>query len=218
MSGGQQAIEVEAKTLKDKFDNAKLMEGTIHRTITDWTNALGKDVVTSVIYKNFEQKVRADFGGSFNMQCFYGKINTNIVVTAYTSHIFKYLTKLCTIEEVEGKFVTSAKSESVKDRVEKLIKYANDSVAPEHIEYITFFLLDCDLYFPVLEAVNQELTKIDNAKGSGAISAGASETPATPLIPESPSVSLLEGLEGIEFEQGVEEEEEWEEAADRECV
>ncbi|KAK3285507.1 hypothetical protein CYMTET_6893 [Cymbomonas tetramitiformis] len=200
----------EAKTLKEKFDNAKLMEGTVYITITDWVNALGKDVVTSVIYKN------ALFGASFNMQCFYGKIDTNIVASAYTSHIFEFLTKLCTIEEVEGKFVTSAKSENVKERVEKLIKYTKDSVAPEHIECISFFLLDSDLYFPVLEATSLELTQVENAKIGGPTPPGASETPTTSLVPESPSVSLSEGLERLEFEEERhEEEEEWEEATNR---
>ncbi|KAK3266128.1 hypothetical protein CYMTET_25231 [Cymbomonas tetramitiformis] len=85
------------KTLSQKFEHAKQLEGEVQRRIQDWVNALGKETVTSLIFKHFKAKALETHGKDFNLQHCFGNISTNSSATSYIAHIVKYLPRLCTI-------------------------------------------------------------------------------------------------------------------------
>ncbi|KAK3245463.1 hypothetical protein CYMTET_44969 [Cymbomonas tetramitiformis] len=151
--------EKTSKTLREKYEDAKLIE--VQRRIQDWVDALGKDVVTSLIFKHFKAKALELHGESFNLKFFFGKIKTNSALASYCSYIVKYLAKLCTIEDDASKYEISINNPEVRARIQKLVDYTRGEVAPGNIANCVTRLLEFDLYLPVLEASASEVAKLE---------------------------------------------------------
>ncbi|KAK3268962.1 hypothetical protein CYMTET_22568 [Cymbomonas tetramitiformis] len=150
-----------SKSLREKYEDAKMIEGEVQRRIQDWGDAMGKDVVTSLIFKHFKSKALELHGENFNLAFFFGKIKTNSVVASY---IVRYLTKLCTIEDDENKYEISINSPEVRARSQKLVDYTRGEVALGNIANCVTCLLEFDLFLPVLEASTLEVAKLEGSE------------------------------------------------------
>ncbi|KAK3269711.1 hypothetical protein CYMTET_21855 [Cymbomonas tetramitiformis] len=203
-----QSAPANIKTLSQKFEYAKQLEGEVQRRIQDWVNALGKEIVTSLIFKHFKAKVLETHGQEFNLQHFFGNINTNSRATSYIAHIVKYLPRLCTITGEGASEDVSISEPSVKARVEKIVAFTKDSIQVGHISNTISCLLQYDLFIPVLEATASEVAELEALHKNAEQRTAQSAPPG--FVPASPS---LVDLELGEEDQN--EEEEWEDTEDR---